>query len=75
MTTNTRSPGQVVQSFASKIYAIRNLCMYNFLKFHHNCDVYMDVQKERMSTAENMLRFVFVFAWKQDETSLAQLYI
>jgi len=49
--------------------------MYDFLKFHHNCDVYMDVQKERMSTAENMLRFVFVFAWKQDETSLAQLYI
>jgi len=24
--------------------------MHDFLKFHHNCDAYMGVQKERKST-------------------------
>jgi len=33
-----------------KLYATRNLCMHDFLKFYHNCDAYMGVQKERKST-------------------------
>jgi len=27
-----------------------NPYMHDFLKLHHNCDAYMDVQKERQST-------------------------
>jgi len=29
---------------------MRNLWMYAFLKSHHNCDAYMDVQRELKST-------------------------
>jgi len=37
--------------------------MHDFLQFHHNCDAYMDVQKERKST--------FLTAFEHRETRLA----
>jgi len=33
-----------------KLKATRNLCMHDFLKFHHTRDGYMGVQKERKRT-------------------------
>jgi len=39
--------------------------MLVFVKLHHNCDVYMDVQKERKST------FLTVFEhWEKEACSL-----
>jgi len=49
ITTNTRSPRQVAWSPVTK-YVTRSLWMYAFLKSHHNCNAYMDVQKERNNT-------------------------
>ena len=50
MTTNTCSPQKVYRALQPKLWATCNLWMYVFLKSHHNCDAYMDVQKERKST-------------------------
>jgi len=43
------------------VYATRNLCMHDFLKFHQNCDAYMGVQKERKST------FLTTFEHREEE--------
>ena len=37
--------------------------MHDFMKFHHNCDAYMDLKKERKST--------FFAAFEHRETTLA----
>ena len=42
--------GKLYRALHPKLYARRNLCMYDFLKLHHNWDAYMGVQKERKST-------------------------
>jgi len=42
--------GRLYGALRPKVYATRNLYMHDFLKLHHNCDAYMDVQKERKST-------------------------
>jgi len=42
--------GRLYRALHPKLYATRNLCMHDFLKFHHNCDAYMGVQKERKTT-------------------------
>ena len=49
MTTNTRSPRQVVQSPATKVIG-HTQSLHAFLKSHYNYDAYMDLQKERKST-------------------------
>ena len=48
------------------IYVTRNLCMHGFLKFHHNRDAYMGVQKERKST--------FLTAFEQREKEARSLF-
>jgi len=63
MITNTRSPGQLYRALHSKLYATRNLCMHDFLKFHHNCDAYTGAQKERKRT--------FLTAFEHREKRLA----
>jgi len=50
MNIDTRSPGQVVESAASKIIGYMNLRMNDFFKFRHNCDAYMGIQKEPKCT-------------------------
>jgi len=46
-----------------KLQATRNLCIHDFLNFHHNFDAYMVVQKERKST--------FLSAFEHREKRLA----
>jgi len=49
MTTNTRSPWQVVQSPVTKVID-HTQSLHAFLKSHYNYDAYMDLKKERIST-------------------------
>jgi len=41
--------GRIYSALLPKLRATRNHYVHDFLKLHHNCDVYMGVQKERKS--------------------------
>ena len=58
--------GKLHRALEPKLYATRNLCMYDFLKLHHNWDTYMGVQKERKST--------FLIAFEQREKQARSLF-
>ena len=58
--------GKLYRALHQKLFSTRNLCMHDFLKLHHNCDAYMDVQKERKST--------FLTAFEQREKEARSLF-